>query len=287
MKKKGKRYCYPHHKNLNFAIKILKVSDKISIAIVGGTGIHDEKEIKDANKINVSTPYGNPSDVIIIGNYEGRNVAFLPRHGITHTIPPHKINFRANIEALNSLGVERIILLSAVGSLNENFKPGDIIISDQFIDFTKQRIQTFYDGNRVCHVSMADPFCPELRNIAIDVVKKLNFSFHGKGTYLCIEGPRFSTRAESKFFRNFADVIGMTLCPEATLAREREICCLNIATVTDYDVWAEKPVSIDDVIKVMNKNVEKIKNILKNLIRIIPDKRHCECGKALSNAYVD
>lgn len=262
---------------------------KISIGIIGGTGIYDEKKIKDAKKIKVSTPYGNPSDLITVGNYEGKDVAFLPRHGALHTIPPHKINFKANIFALKSLGVERIILLSAVGSLNENFKPGDIIISDQFIDFTKQRSLTFYDGNRVCHISTADPFCPELRNLAKEVVKRLNFPFHENGTYWCIEGPRFSTRAESKFFRNFADVIGMTLCPEVTLAREKEICCLNIATVTDYDVWSEKPVSIEEVIRVMKENDEKIKIILKNLIRIIPDKRkrHCECGRVLENAFVD
>lgn len=261
--------------------------DKISIGIIGGTGIYDEKDIKEIKKIKVSTPYGSPSDLITIGKFYGKTIAFVPRHGSEHTIPPHKINFRANIMALKSLGVERLILLSAVGSLKKDFKPGDIVIADQFIDFTKQRIQTFYDGNRVCHISMADPFCPELRRIAVDVTKKLKFSFHENGTYCCVEGPRFSTRAESRFFRNFADVIGMTLCPEVALAREKEVCVLNISTVTDYDVWAEKPVSTDDVIRIMKENNEKIREILKNLIKEIPEKRHCECGNVLKNAFVD
>lgn len=261
--------------------------DKISIGIIGGTGIYDEKDIKEIKKIKVSTPYGSPSDLITIGKFYEKAIAFIPRHGSEHTIPPHKINFRANIMALKSLGVERLILLSAVGSLKEDFKPGDIVIADQFIDFTKQRIQTFYDGNRVCHISMADPFCPELRQIAVDVTKKLKFSFHENGTYCCVEGPRFSTRAESRFFRNFADVIGMTLCPEVALAREKEMCVLNISTVTDYDVWAEKPVSTDDVVRIMKENNEKIREILKNLIKEIPEKRHCKCGNVLKNAFVD
>jgi len=260
---------------------------KISIGIIGGTGIYNEKEIKEIKKIKVSTPYGSPSDLITIGKFNGKNVAFIPRHGSGHTIPPHKINFKANIMALKALGVERLISLSAVGGLKENFKPGDIVITDQFIDFTKQRDLTFYDGNRVCHISTADPFCPELRRLTINIVKKLKFSFHENGTYCCIEGPRFSTRAESKFFRNFADVVGMTLCPEVTLAREKEMCVLNISTVTDYDVWAEKPVSIDDVIKVMKENNEKSREILGNLIEEIPDERHCECENVLKNAFVD
>ncbi len=262
-------------------------ADKISIGIIGGTGIYNEKDIKETKKIKVSTPYGSPSDLITIGKFNGKKIAFIPRHGSNHTIPPHKINFRANIMALKALGVEKLISLSAVGSLRENFKPGDIVLSDQFIDFTKQRIQTFYDGNRVCHISTAEPFCSELRRIAIDITKKLKFSFHENGTYCCIEGPRFSTRAESRFFRNFADVIGMTICPEVTLAREKEMCVLNISTVTDYDVWAKKPVSVEDIIKVMKENNEKIREILRNLIEAIPEKRHCECGKALENAFVD
>ncbi len=260
---------------------------QISIGIIGGTGIYNEKEIREIKKIKVSTPYGSPSDLITIGKFNGKKIAFIPRHGSQHTIPPHKINFRANIMALKVLGVERIISLSAVGGLKENFKPGDIVITDQFIDFTKQRIQTFYDGNRVCHISTAEPFCPELRRIAIDVVERLKFSFHENGTYCCIEGPRFSTRAESRFFRNFADVIGMTLCPEVSLAREKEMCVLNISTVTDYDVWAKNPVSIEDVIKVMKENNENIREILRNLIEAIPEERHCGCGKALENAFVD
>lgn len=261
-----------------------------AIAIIGGTGIYDEKILKNVQKLKIFTPYGPPSDLITVGDFEfngkKRKVVFLPRHGSNHTIPPHKINFLANIHALKELNVERIIGISAVGSLNEKFAPGDIVLCDQFIDFTKQRKQTFYDGNRVCHISMADPFCNELREIAKETIANLNFKFHEKGTYLCIEGPRFSTKAESKFFRNFADVIGMTLCPEVTLAREKEICYLNISTVTDYDVWKEKPVSIDEVINVMKENNEKIKEILINLIKRIPEERKCECKNALKNAFV-
>lgn len=257
------------------------------IGIIGGTGIYDEKEIKEVKKIKASTPYGSPSDLITTGKFCGKKVAFIPRHGNNHTIPPHKINFRANIMALTTLGVERLITFSAVGGLKEDFKPGDIVIIDQFIDFTKQRIHTFYDGNRVCHISTAEPFCPELRQLAINIIKRLKFSFHETGTYCCIEGPRFSTKAESRFFRNFADVIGMTLCPEVALAREKGMCVLNISTVTDYDVWAEKPVSTEEIIKVMKENNVKIREILRNLVEAIPDKKGCECERVLENAFVD
>lgn len=263
--------------------------EKADIGIIGGTGVYDSGLFSDKKEIKIHTPYGEPSDSITIGEYAGRKVAFLPRHGKGHRIPPHKINARANLWALKQLGVKRIIAPSAVGSLQEAYKPGDIALPDQFIDFTKGRSYTFYDGGQVAHVSMADPFCPELRDIANATIKKLGFESHGKATYVCVEGPRFSTRAESKFFRDVmkAEIIGMTLVPECTLAREAEICYLSIATVTDYDVWADIPVSSKEVIETLHKNVEKTKKLVAELIPAVPlERAKCACGSALEGALL-
>lgn len=263
--------------------------EKAEIGIIGGTGVYDSGLFSDKKEIKVHTPYGEPSDQITISEYAGRKVAFLPRHGKGHRIPPHKINFRANIWALKQLGVKRIIAPSAVGSLGFDYKPGHIALPDQFIDFTKKREYTFYDGGQVAHVSTADPFCPELRSIASKVIKKLKFPFQPKATYVCIEGPRFSTRAESKFFRDVmkADIIGMTLVPEASLAREAEICYLSVATVTDYDVWADIPVSSKEIIETLHKNVEKTKKFVAEIIPALPQERaKCACGSALEGALL-
>jgi 5'-methylthioadenosine phosphorylase len=259
------------------------------IGIIGGTGVYDPGLFTSKREIKVHTPYGEPSDLVTIGEYSGGKVAFIPRHGRGHRIPPHSINSRANIWALKQLGVKRIIAPSAVGSLQEGYKPGDIAIPDQFIDFTKKRQYTYYDGGQVCHVSVADPFCPELRSIAIDRIKKLKFTMRSKATYVCIEGPRFSTRAESKFFRDVmkADIIGMTLVPEVALARESEICYMSVATVTDYDVWADKPVSSAEIIETLAKNVEKTKKLIADLVPAIPAARkECACGSALEGALL-
>ncbi|RLF18160.1 MAG: S-methyl-5'-thioadenosine phosphorylase, partial [Thermoprotei archaeon] len=235
----------------------------------------------------VYTPYGPPSDEIIVGEFKGRRIAFLPRHGRGHVVPPHMINYRANIWALKTLGVERIIAVSAVGSLREDYRPGDFVVPDQFIDFTKNRTYTFFDGRLVAHVSMADPFCPELREVAIKTAKELGIPVHEKGTYVCIEGPRFSTRAESRLYKSWgADIIGMTLVPEVNLAREAQICYVTIAMITDYDVWAEKPVTAEEVIKVMKENVEKAKKLLYELIPRIPKERKCPCKEALKEALM-
>jgi 5'-methylthioadenosine phosphorylase len=263
--------------------------EKADIGIIGGTGVYDSGLFSDKKEIKIHTPYGEPSDMITIGEYAGRKVAFLPRHGKGHRIPPHKINARANVWALKQLGVKRIIAPSAVGSLQEAYRPGDIALPDQFIDFTKGRQYTFYDGGQVAHVSMADPFCPELRNIAADTIKKLGFEFQPKATYVCVEGPRFSTRAESKFFRDImkANIIGMTLVPECALAREVEICYLSIATVTDYDVWADIPVSSKEVIETLHKNVEKTKKLVAQLIPAVSlERTRCACGSALEGALL-
>lgn len=179
-----------------------------------------------------------------------------------------------------------MIAINAVGSLKEEYKPGDIVIIDQFIDFTKKREYTFYNGPKVAHVSMADPFCPELRKIFIETAKELNLPVHERGTYVCIEGPRFSTRAESRMFRQFADVIGMTLVPEVNLARELGMCYVNISTVTDYDVWAEKPVDAQEVLRVMKENEEKVQKLLKRAIPKIPEERKCGCADVLKTMFV-
>lgn len=267
-------------------------AETAEIGIIGGTGVYDPGLFSDKKEIKIFTPYGEPSDLITVGQYAGRRVAFLPRHGRSHRIPPHKINARANIWALKQLGVRRIIAPSAVGSLSYDYRPGDIALPDQFIDFTKGRQHyTFYDGGQVAHVSMADPFCPELRAIAAGAVQKLGFPFQQKATYVCVEGPRFSTRAESKFFRDVmkAEIIGMTLVPECTLAREAEICYLSVATVTDYDVWADVPVSSKEIIETLHKNVEKTKKLVAELIPAIPTERaaaKCACGHALEGALL-
>ena len=258
-------------------------SDWPKIAIIGGSGVYDPGIFKKKKEVKIKTPFGYPSAPIEIGNFLGTKVAFLARHGKKHEFPPHKVPQRANIWALKSLGIENIIGICAVGSLKENYKPGEIAVCDQFIDFTKKRDYTFYDEGAT-HVSLADPFCPELRELFIKEAKKLKIPVHSAGTYWCIEGPRFSTRAESKFFRNFADIIGMTLVPEAILARELEMCYLSLAMITDYDVWQTKPVSADEVIKMMGKNLKSIKKLLTAGIPKIKDNRSCQCKTALKNA---
>ena len=259
------------------------------IGIIGGTGLYDPNFFENVRQVEVDTPFGKPSDLITLGEYSGRRIAFIPRHGKKHTIPPHKINSRANIWALKDLGVTRILSPSVVGSLKKEFRPGDIVVSDQFIDFTKQRDYTYYDSGQICHISIAEPFCPELRQITIERAKNLNYEFHRAGTYLCIEGPRFSTRAESLFFKDTlkADVIGMTLVPECVLAREAQICYVSIAMITDYDVWSDSPVSTKAVLEILRRNIERTKRIVLELFSNIPANRDvCDCSNALEGALI-
>jgi len=255
----------------------------VKIAIIGGSGLEDPKFFKRIKEIDVKTPFGRPSSPIAIADFNGVNVAFLSRHGKKHQFPPHRVPQRANIWALKDMGIARIIGISAVGSLRKDFKPGDIVMADQFIDFTKSRDYTFYD-KEACHVSLADPFCPELRSLFAQALKRLKIPFHQTGTYWCIEGPRFSTRAESKFFRNFAEIIGMTLSPEAVLAREAAMCYLNLSMVTDYDVWQKHPVNLEEVLKTMKENTAKIKDLLIEAIPKITEARNCACKSALNSA---
>jgi 5'-methylthioadenosine phosphorylase len=257
------------------------------IGIIGGTGLYDPKLFKNAEEVTVETPYGAPSDAITVAELKGRHVAFLPRHGKKHTIRPTDVNSRANIFALKKLGVQHILASSTVGSLREEYKPGDVVFIDQFIDRTTRREQSFYTENKVCHISMAEPMCPELRKILISTARKAKISAQNKGTYVCIEGPRFSTKAESRMFRSWnADVVGMTLVPECVLAREAEVCYASIAMVTDYDVWKDHPVSVEIILKTMKANLENVKKILTAAIAKIPEERSCECKTALKSALI-
>ena len=261
------------------------MNETAEIGIFGGTGIYDSGLLKESKEITIDTPYGKTSDSITIGEFNGRKVAFMPRHGKKHTIPPHLINYRANIWAFKELGVKRIIAPSAVGSLKDELEPGHFALPSQFIDFTKSRKGSFSEEGRVIHISVADPFCPELQNIVANVINDQDVVMHKDCTYVCIEGPRFSTKAESKFFRTTgADIIGMTLVPECQLAREAQICYMSISTVTDYDVWAEKPVTAKEVMETLSKNVEITKKILTVLIDKIPETKSCSCEKALEEA---
>ena len=268
------------------------VKEQADIGIFGGTGIYDSGLLKDSKEITIDTPYGKTSDSITIGDFHGTKIAFMPRHGKKHSIPPHMINYRANIWAFKELGITRIIAPSAVGSLKENFQPGDFALPTQFLDFTKSRETSFSENGKVIHISVADPFCPELHEVVMKAVQDKNqidsgpdVTLHQDCTYVCIEGPRFSTKAESKFFKSTgADIIGMTLVPECQLAREAQICYVSISTVTDYDVWAEKTVTAKEVMKTLSENVQDTKKILITLIDKIPKTRSCNCEKALSEA---
>ena len=263
------------------------VERDVEIGIIGGTGIYDPNIISEVKEIKVYTPFGRTSDLISIGYFKDKKVAFIPRHGKRHSIPPHRIPSRANIWALKELGVKRIISPGAVGSLREDYRPGEFVITDQFVDRTKCREDTFYDDGQVCHISSADPFCPQLREIFIRSAEKLKIPCHGKGTYVCIQGPRFSTRAESKLFKLWgADVVGMTVYPEVVLAREMEICFVSVAMITDYDVWAEKPVSTEEVVRIMGKNVENFRRLIVGTIPEIPKERHCSCENSLEGAFI-
>jgi len=255
------------------------------IGIFGGTGIYDSGLLKNSEEISVDTPYGKPSDSITVGIFKGRKIAFLPRHGKKHTIPPHMINYRANIWGFKELGVSRIIAPSAVGSLKEEIKPGHFALPTQFLDFTKSRQGSFSEDGRVIHISVADPFCPELQSSIKSTVEKQGVKIHKDCTYVCIEGPRFSTKAESNFFRTTgSDIIGMTLVPECQLAREAQMCYASISSVTDYDVWAEKPVTAKEVLETLSKNVEGVREMMIDLIENIPKTRGCSCARALEEA---
>ena len=259
----------------------------VEIGILGGTGNYDPAIFEKTKEIKVYTPYGPPSDNVIIGLVKGRKVAFLPRHGRNHTIPPHAINYRANIWAFKSLGVTRIISPAACGSLQpEKIKPGEFVIATQVFDRTfGQRKDTFFEGGVVGHVEFADPFCPELRKVVIDTAHELGLTIHEEGTYVCINGPRFSTRAESLFYKNQGfSVVGMTCYPECVLAKEAEICMVNISMPTDVDVYGLRPVNAAAVVESMRKNIENVRKLIYTALERIPKERKCSCGRVLDLA---
>ena len=263
------------------------MTEHADIAIIGGSGVYDASMLDNVREVEVDTPFGKPSDAITIGSFGEINVAFLPRHGKGHRISPTQLNSQANILALKKLGVGKIISASAVGSLKLELKPLDIVIPDQIFDRTRMRASTFFENGIVAHTGFADPFCPETSSLLYDITEKLGYNVHMGGTYVCMEGPQFSTRAESRVYKNLGfDIIGMTALPEAKLAREAEICYSMIATVTDYDVWHEEDVNIETVIAYVVKNEEAVRNIIKEIIPRISLERNCICASALAGAIV-
>ena len=258
------------------------------IGIIGGSGLYEIEGLKNVEEIEVNTPFGKPSDRFIKGELEGKTLIFLPRHGRGHRIPPMDLNFRANIYGMKLLGVERIISISAVGSMKEEIKPGDMVIINQFIDRTWGRVSTFFSENIVAHISFANPVCSQLSEILYKASKKIVDRTHKDATYICINGPQFSTKAESNAYRSWGvDVIGMTNVNEAKLAREAEICYATLALATDYDCWKEDNiVSAEEVLKVIKQNVENAKKIIVEAVKILDDERNCICKEALKNAIM-
>jgi len=263
---------------------------KAKIGIIGGSGFYSL--LNAPSSIEAKGKYGAPSALISIGEIAGKSVAFVPRHGAKHTLPPHKVPFRANLEAFAEAGVERIISTNAVGSLAKEYAPGDFVLFDQFVNMTHGRDDTFFDADKVVHVSTAEPYCPELRALAAKKAKEMGIRCHETGTVVVVNGPRFSTKAESQFFaRQGFQLINMTQYPEVALAREKAMCYLGIGIVTDYDAGLDgvegiKPVNFEDMLSVFNGSVDKVKKLITELIPEIPDKRSCECGNALDNAAV-
>ena len=259
------------------------------VGVIGGSGLYEMEGLEEIQTVSVTTPFGDPSDAFIIGHLEGVMVVFLPRHGRAHCIQPSSLNFRANIYGMKKLGVQWIIGVSAVGSMKESIRPGDMVIPDQFIDRTVGRKSTFFSDGIVGHISFADPVCPELSQILFQAGNDIGATVHKGGTYLCIEGPQFSTRAESKLYRTWGvDVIGMTNIPEAKLAREAEICYATIAFATDYDCWhgTEEDVSIGEVLKILAQSSKTAKRAIREAIKHIPDTRQCVCATALEYALI-
>ncbi|MBO8182402.1 MAG: S-methyl-5'-thioadenosine phosphorylase [Archaeoglobus sp.] len=257
---------------------------RAEIGIIGGTGVYDPKAFKDVEEVSIDTPFGEPSSEIVIGKFSGKKVAFLPRHGKGHVYSPTNVPYRANIYALKKLGVHTILSIAAVGSLKEEIKPLDIVIPDQLFDRTRQRVNTFFD-DVVVHIGFANPFCQRVSDLIAKTAESLGYSVHSKGTYVCIEGPQFSTKAESAVYRALGfDIIGMTALPEAKLAREAEICYATIATVTDYDVWKDTEVDVATVLENAAKNEEKVRELLKKLIPSIEEDKSCECRNSLKFA---
>ena len=259
------------------------------LGVIGGSGLYEMKALKNVRRVTLRTPFGFPSDALIVGKLDGRPLAFLPRHGQGHRIGPSDINFRANIYAMKKIGAGAVLSISAVGSMKEKIRPGDIVIVDQFFDHTKRREGTFFTDGVVGHVSLADPVCPIFSGVVHDAARSVVKRVHRGGTYLCMEGPAFSTRAESEIYRKWGiDIIGMTNMPEAKLAREAELCYAVMALATDYDCWhkQEEDVAIEAILAILRRNVENSKEIVRKVAQQFPLSGGCGCGEALKNAII-
>jgi 5'-methylthioadenosine phosphorylase len=270
-------------------LKLEGIMQEVKIGVIGGSGLYAMNELKEIEEVRLHTPFGEPSDAYVVGTLEEKRIAFLARHGRGHRIMPSEINYRANIYGFKKLGVEWLISVSAVGSMKEHIKPLDFVIPDQFYDNTKRRIGTFFGDGIVGHVGMANPVCPELADLFEKSCKAGGVTTHKNGTYICIEGPQFSTKGESKVYRQWGvDIIGMTNMPEAKLAREAEICYATMALVTDFDCWheTEEIVSIEAVIATLMKNVNNARGILRTIVHGLPLQRKCECATALANGVI-
>ncbi|HZU16394.1 MAG TPA: S-methyl-5'-thioadenosine phosphorylase [Candidatus Dormibacteraeota bacterium] len=264
---------------------------KAEVGVFGGSGFY--RFLDEVEFVAVDTPYGPPSDRVALGELGGVRVAFLPRHGARHQLPPGAINYRANLWALKELGVSRVLAPAAAGSLQPQVKPGDFVICDQFVDRTRGRADSFFsEGPRVAHVSAADPYCPVLRGLAIATARELGITVHERGTVVVIQGPRFSTRAESRWFSTMGwEVVNMTQYPEVVLARELELCYVNISLITDYDVGLEdhpevQPVSVAEVEKVLADNNQRVQRLIRALVPRLPAERTCPCATAMQGAFI-
>lgn len=257
------------------------------LGVIGGTGLYDLPDLDDRKEERLTTPFGDPSAPVVTGELQGQSIAFLPRHGAGHRWSPSDLPYRANVYALKEVGVTHLLSISAVGSLKPDLEPLHMVVPDQIIDRTTQRSRTFFDGGIVAHVGIAEPYCPELRGAVIAAARSTQRTIHGDGTYVCIEGPQFSTRAESALHRSWgAAVVGMTAMPEARLAREAELCYATVAMVTDYDVWheSEESVSVEVVMRTLKQNVEAGQQLIRVLTGAMLPERSCSCGDALDGA---
>ena len=265
------------------------MSEKLSLAIIGGSGLYSMAGLTDTEEKDLQTPFGKPSAPIVVGTLEGQRVAFLARHGLGHHIMPTDVPYQANIYALKILGAERIVSINACGSLRQDYAPGHIVIPDQLFDNTKERKRTFFGEGLVAHIGVADPFCPDLSAALVTAVRETGATYHQGGSFIIIEGPRFSTKAESNTYRAWGmSIIGMTAAPEAFLAREAEMCYSVMAHVTDYDVWhvSEAAVTVEMIIHTLNQNTATAQQAVHNLVKGLSNKRTCTCENALANALI-
>lgn len=263
------------------------MSKKPVLGVIGGSGLYAIEDLENVEQLHAETPFGEPSSPIVLGDLNGKRVAFLARHGLGHVLAPGEVNYRANIYALRDLGVERVVAVSACGSLREDYEPGDIVVPDQIFDRAYGRKTTFFEQGFVAHISVADPFCPDMTRLLVESVAHADGTIHEGGAYVIIPGPRFSTRAESNTYRAWGmSIVGMTTAPEAFLAREAEMCYVVMAHVTDYDVWhsAEEPVTVEMVFRTIKANTELAQRTISKLVDSLPASRDCTCGDALKDA---